>query len=230
MFLKCRPNTAYRTPVTTRNAKTPIDTPSPIDAATPRPGLGCGVVEDRGVAGDAESDDDVAIIVWKVNVKKEVFDSTDDFSSSSVWVATVVGLTTVSVDVEVGTGALNVVRTVLSVVVLATSDRWVVTSEEVSASTAVLATTSTVVMKVVAGSIDMTIGVSPPIFVDVDIEGSWDDVMRVIGQCHAMLHQNGIVRIQSDIRVGSRTDKEQKFKDKVEAVEKLLKEDQGAAL
>lgn len=41
------------------------------------------------------------------------------------------------------------------------------------------------------------------------LEGSWDDVMRVIGQCHAMLHQNGIVRIQSDIRVGSRTDKQQ---------------------
>ena len=48
--------------------------------------------------------------------------------------------------------------------------------------------------------------------------------MRVIGQCHAMLHQNGIVRIQSDIRVGSRTDKKQGFKDKVEAVEKLLKQ------
>ncbi|CAO2652036.1 Nn.00g003190.m01.CDS01 [Neocucurbitaria sp. VM-36] len=57
------------------------------------------------------------------------------------------------------------------------------------------------------------------------VEGSWDDVMRVIGQCHAMLHQNGIVRIQSDIRVGSRTDKKQGFKDKVEAVERLLKED-----
>ncbi|CAN9227909.1 unnamed protein product [Alternaria alternata] len=64
----------------------------------------------------------------------------------------------------------------------------------------------------------------------VSKEGSWDDVMRVIGQCHAMLHQNGIVRIQSDIRVGSRTDKKQGFKDKVEAVEKLLKEDQDAAL
>jgi uncharacterized protein (TIGR00106 family) len=56
-------------------------------------------------------------------------------------------------------------------------------------------------------------------------EGSWDDVMKVIGQCHAMLHENGVVRIQSDIRVGSRTDKKQSHKDKVEAVEKLLKED-----
>lgn len=35
-------------------------------------------------------------------------------------------------------------------------------------------------------------------------EGSWDDVMRLIGQAHVMLHDKGIVRIQTDIRVGSR--------------------------
>ncbi|KAH3920432.1 hypothetical protein HBI56_069970 [Parastagonospora nodorum] len=58
------------------------------------------------------------------------------------------------------------------------------------------------------------------------VEGSWDDVMKVIGQCHALLHQNGVVRIQSDIRVGSRTDKKQGFQDKVDAVEKLLKEEE----
>lgn len=57
-------------------------------------------------------------------------------------------------------------------------------------------------------------------------EGSWDEVMRVIGQCHAMLHQNGVVRIQSDIRIGTRTDKLQTFKDKVTAVEKLLASDE----
>ena len=49
--------------------------------------------------------------------------------------------------------------------------------------------------------------------------------MRVIGQCHAHLHSRGVVRIQSDIRVGSRTDKKQGFEDKVKAVEKLLAED-----
>jgi uncharacterized protein YqgV (UPF0045/DUF77 family) len=49
--------------------------------------------------------------------------------------------------------------------------------------------------------------------------------MKVIGQCHAMLHANGIVRIQSDIRVGTRTDKKQSFQDKVDAVEKLLSSD-----
>jgi len=35
-------------------------------------------------------------------------------------------------------------------------------------------------------------------------EGSWDAVMKVIGQAHCMLHEQGIVRIQTDIRVGSR--------------------------
>jgi len=41
-----------------------------------------------------------------------------------------------------------------------------------------------------------------------------------------MLHANGVVRIQSDIRVGSRIDKKQGFEDKVAAVEKLLANDQ----
>ncbi len=52
--------------------------------------------------------------------------------------------------------------------------------------------------------------------------------MRVIGQCHSMLHANGVVRIQSDIRVGSRTDKRQTAEDKVKAVERLLAEDKGS--
>lgn len=59
------------------------------------------------------------------------------------------------------------------------------------------------------------------------LEGSWDDVARVIGQCHSLVHANGVVRIQSDIRIGTRTDKKQGFEDKVRAVEKLLAEDRG---
>lgn len=49
--------------------------------------------------------------------------------------------------------------------------------------------------------------------------------MRIIGQAHSLLHANGVVRIQSDIRIGSRTDKKQGFEDKVAAVEKLLKDE-----
>lgn len=35
-------------------------------------------------------------------------------------------------------------------------------------------------------------------------EGSWDEVMKVIGQAHSIVHQNGAVRVQSSMRVGSR--------------------------
>jgi len=58
-------------------------------------------------------------------------------------------------------------------------------------------------------------------------EGPWDEVMRVIGQAHTLLHSNGVVRIQSDIRVGSRTDKRQSPADKVAKVEALLRGDGG---
>lgn len=50
--------------------------------------------------------------------------------------------------------------------------------------------------------------------------------MRVIGQAHCLLHANGVVRIQSDIRVGSRTDKKQSPADKVAKVEQLLAQDE----
>ena len=46
--------------------------------------------------------------------------------------------------------------------------------------------------------------------------------MTIIGQAHTLLHQQGIVRIQTNIRVGSRTDKAQTMRDTVAAVEKLL--------
>ncbi|CAK1364278.1 UPF0045 protein ECM15 [Cercospora beticola] len=59
------------------------------------------------------------------------------------------------------------------------------------------------------------------------LEGTWDECMKVIGQCHTMLHARGVLRIQSDIRVGSRTDKKQSFEDKINAVEKLLAADEA---
>jgi Thiamine-binding protein len=35
-------------------------------------------------------------------------------------------------------------------------------------------------------------------------EGPWDAVMRVIGQAHTMVHEKGVARVQTDIRVGTR--------------------------
>ncbi|KAH6669019.1 cell wall biogenesis protein-like protein Ecm15 [Halenospora varia] len=57
------------------------------------------------------------------------------------------------------------------------------------------------------------------------VEGPWDDVMRLIGQAHTLVHQNGVLRIQSDIRVGTRTDKKQHFSEKVTKVESILASD-----
>ncbi|KAI3406135.2 ECM15 [Candida oxycetoniae] len=56
------------------------------------------------------------------------------------------------------------------------------------------------------------------------IAGPWDQVMDLIGQMHEILHKDGIVRIQSDIRVGTRIDKSQKPQDKIDVVQRKLKE------
>ena len=48
----------------TRNATTPIDTPSPIDAAMPRPGLDCDVGEGSAVdVSDVGLDEDGTMVV-----------------------------------------------------------------------------------------------------------------------------------------------------------------------
>ena len=59
------------------------------------------------------------------------------------------------------------------------------------------------------------------------LEGPWTNVMTIIGQAHQVLHDQGIIRIQTDIRAGSRTDKKQTAKDKVDVVEKMLAADKA---
>ncbi|KAI0396961.1 YkoF-like protein [Xylariaceae sp. FL0594] len=54
------------------------------------------------------------------------------------------------------------------------------------------------------------------------VEGSWDKVMKVIGQAHSVVHARGVVRVQSSMRVGTRTDKAQTANDKVKRVEAIL--------
>ncbi|KAK3340272.1 YkoF-like protein [Neurospora tetraspora] len=58
------------------------------------------------------------------------------------------------------------------------------------------------------------------------VEGSWDEVMKVIGQAHAVVHQGGVKRVQTSMRVGTRTDKKQTAEDKVKRVQGILSEDQ----
>jgi hypothetical protein len=43
-----------------------------------------------------------------------------------------------------------------------------------------------------------------PLFVTQKTEGNWDEVMKVIGQAHTVVHQKGAVRVQTSMRAGTR--------------------------
>lgn len=55
-----------------------------------------------------------------------------------------------------------------------------------------------------------------------NLYGDWDSVFAAIKACHERLHDQGVVRISSTIKVGTRTDKEQHFDDKIDAVTSRL--------
>lgn len=56
------------------------------------------------------------------------------------------------------------------------------------------------------------------------IEGPWDEVMSLIGEVHEYAHEQGFVRLQTSMRVGTRTDKHQTAKDKIDVVLKKMGE------
>jgi len=51
-----------------------------------------------------------------------------------------------------------------------------------------------------------------------NIEGEWDEVFEAIRKCHDTLHEMGVPRLTSSIKVGTRTDKEQTMSDKIGSV------------
>lgn len=55
-----------------------------------------------------------------------------------------------------------------------------------------------------------------------NVEGDWDEVMAAIKRCHETLHEMGVPRISNIIKIGTRIDREQKMKDKVESVNQKL--------
>lgn len=55
-----------------------------------------------------------------------------------------------------------------------------------------------------------------------NIEGEWDDVFAAIKKCHERLHEMGVPRISSNMRIGTRTDKAQTMMDKIKSVEEKL--------
>ena len=55
-----------------------------------------------------------------------------------------------------------------------------------------------------------------------NVEGEWDAVMAAIRTCHETLHAMGVLRIHTDIKVGTRSDHDQSMADKVASVRRRL--------
>lgn len=55
-----------------------------------------------------------------------------------------------------------------------------------------------------------------------NVEGEWEDVFTAIRRCHERVHEMGVPRISSTIRLGTRTDRDQTMEDKVRSVQEKL--------
>ncbi|KAL7283689.1 hypothetical protein ACG7TL_003125 [Trametes sanguinea] len=66
-----------------------------------------------------------------------------------------------------------------------------------------------------------------------NLEGPWTEVMQAIHACHAAVHAKGAPRIATDIRIGTRVDREiapgTGNEGKVKRVEEILAKDQKAS-
>lgn len=55
-----------------------------------------------------------------------------------------------------------------------------------------------------------------------NIEGEWDKVFNAIKKCHEHLHQMGVPRISTNVRIGTRTDREQTMEEKLKVLKRRL--------
>ena len=55
-----------------------------------------------------------------------------------------------------------------------------------------------------------------------NIEGEWDEVFKAVKRCHEALHAQGVPRISTSMRFGTRVDREEHMEDKVRSVEEKL--------
>ncbi len=52
-----------------------------------------------------------------------------------------------------------------------------------------------------------------------NIEGDWDEIMATIRECHDQLHEDGVVRVVTSLKISTRTDREQSITGRIESVE-----------
>jgi len=57
-----------------------------------------------------------------------------------------------------------------------------------------------------------------------NIEGEWDAVMEAIKRCHNRVHEMGAPRINTTLKLGTRTDRDDTLIGKVQSVQALLGE------
>ena len=55
-----------------------------------------------------------------------------------------------------------------------------------------------------------------------NIEGDWDTVMAALKKCHEVLHDSGVPRVHTEIRIGTRNDRQQSMDDKLASVKQKL--------
>jgi uncharacterized protein (TIGR00106 family) len=55
-----------------------------------------------------------------------------------------------------------------------------------------------------------------------NIEGEWEQVFAAVKRCHEALHDQGIPRISTNMRFGTRIDREQRMEDKIRSVEEKM--------
>jgi len=54
------------------------------------------------------------------------------------------------------------------------------------------------------------------------VEGDWDAVLAAVKRCHEVLHGQGVPRVHTELRLGTRTDKDQRMADKTASVQAKL--------
>jgi uncharacterized protein (TIGR00106 family) len=57
-----------------------------------------------------------------------------------------------------------------------------------------------------------------------NIEGEWDQVFAAVKRCHETMHDMGVPRVSTVIKVGTRTDRAQTMDDKVRSVKGKMKD------
>ena len=60
-----------------------------------------------------------------------------------------------------------------------------------------------------------------------NVEGEWTTVTSALERCHQRLHEMGAPRVFTVVKLGTRVDREQSMRDKVESVEAKLRQAGG---